>query len=45
MMPKEASMDLPAGVKANTEDHPVASLTFIDPVSPFLASVEMSATV
>lgn len=45
MMPKEASMDSPAGVKANTEDHPVASLTFIDPVSPFLASVEMSATV
>ena len=44
-MPKEASMDLPAGVKANTEDHPVASLTFIDPVSPFLASVGMSATV
>ena len=38
-------MDLPAGVKANTEDHPVASLTFIDPVSPFLASVGMSATV
>jgi len=45
LMPKEASMDSPAGVKANTEDHPVASLTFIDPVSPFLASVEMSATV
>ena len=38
-------MDSPARVKANTEDHPAASLTFIDPVSPFLASVEMSATV
>ena len=44
-MPKESSMDSPTGVKAKTEDHPVASLTFIDPVSPFLASVEMSATV